>query len=342
MTTIKDIARKAHVSIATVSNVLNEKGTVKPETAQRVRAAAIALRYSKNISAEELAQGRRNMVGLIISDIKNPFFPDVTKGFQDLAFANGMDALVLNTAYDPHRTLTSVRRLISLRVPGVAILTSEIDRSVVGLLVEGKIASVYLDHGEIGPWTSIIKVDYAGGIESAVAHLRSLGHERIGFIGGPRQLKSARVRKDAFLEVVQDESLVIDSDFRFEGGYVACAELLRRVQPSAVVAANDLMAIGAMRYAQDIDMRLPDELSIVGFDNVSFTEFTRPTLTTVSLPRERLGAMAFTALENLWQRDGVGKQFELETRLVIRGSTGRTRLSGALLASPTTRLQSKW
>jgi LacI family transcriptional regulator len=262
------------------------------------------------------------MVGLIISDITNPFFPEITKVFQDIALASQIDALVMNTNYDPHRTLASVERLISLRVPGVAILTSEIEPGVTSLLAEKGICAAYLDHGIAGPRVSNIKLDYLSGVRSAIAFLQDLGHQSIGFIGGPSGLKSAQVRKEAFLQVVPDESVVVDSDFQVQGGYYACSQLLNRMDATVIFCANDLMAIGALRFAQDSGLKIPSDLSLVGFDNIRLAEYTSPTLTTVGVPRREIGTLAFRALEEMLASEGqTGKEYVLDTKLIIRNST---------------------
>ncbi|RPI23517.1 MAG: LacI family transcriptional regulator, partial [Acidobacteria bacterium] len=251
MATIRHVAERARVSVATVSNVITGKKKVRPETTERVNEAIRELNYSQSSAARDLAVGRSRIVGFVISDIQNPFFPEIIKGFQDQALAHQMDTVVMNTNYDPHRTLTFVNRLLALRVPGVALMTSEIEPSVTTSLLENKVCAVFLDHGHAGPLTSNIVIDYAQGIEEAVSHLRALGHGKIAFIGGPAHLASAQMRKRAFLQLVPDsaQQKVLDSDFTVKGGYFACSKLLCRKPPTAIIAANDLMAIGAAHCA---------------------------------------------------------------------------------------------
>src|SRR5437868_5199763 len=155
---IKDVAARAGVSTATVSYVLNGSRGTKAQTRERVLAAIEELGYSQNHAARDLARGRSSLLGLIISDIRNPFFPEVTAGFQDQALLHNLDALVVNTNYDAARTLNSVRRLISLQVPGVVILTSQIDPSVMDLLANRGIAAVYLDLGHVARAVSNVVV----------------------------------------------------------------------------------------------------------------------------------------------------------------------------------------
>ncbi len=323
---IKDVAARAGVSIATVSHVLNGTRGTRPNTRDRVLAAIEELGYSQNQAARNLARGRSSLLGLIISDIRNPFFPEVTSGFQDQAIEHAMDALVLNTNYDPQRTLNAVRRLVGLQVPGVAILTSQIDPAAADLLPQAGIASVYLDLGRVGRNISNVVVDYEHGISEALAHLVSLGHTRIGYIGGPLRLPSAQVRRKAFMDsAVQmriEPARAIDADFTVRGGYVACEEMLREGRPTAIVTGNDLTAIGVLHRAYDGGLKVPEDLSVVGFDDILFSAYTQPALTTVAVPRTEIGTVAFQALwEMINDPEHAGREFGVGTKLVIREST---------------------
>lgn len=320
------MAARAGVSIATVSHVLNGTRGTRQETRERVLAAIEELGYSQNQAARNLARGRSSLLGLIISDIRNPFFPEITSGFQDQAIEHDMDALVLNTNYDPQRSLNAVRRLIGLQVPGVAVLTSQIDPAAAELLPAAGVASVHLDLGRVDRNLSRIVVDYACGIAAALAHLGELGHRRIGYIGGPLQLPSAQVRRKAFLEKSLEMGIepvrAIDGDFTVRGGYVACEEMLREPPPTAIVAGNDLTAIGVLHRAYDGGLRVPEDLSVVGFDDILFSEYTQPALTTVAVPRNEIGKVAFQALwEMISDPEHAGREFRVGTKLVVRQTT---------------------
>jgi LacI family transcriptional regulator len=323
---IKDVAAKAGVSIATVSHVLNGTRGTRPDTRDRVLEAIRDLGYAQNQAARNLARGRSSLLGLIISDIRNPFFPEVTSAFQDQALAHNMDALVLNTNYDSQRTVNAVRRLAGLQVPGVAILTSQIDPAVADLLPKSGVASVFLDLGRVSRNISNIVVDYAHGISQALGHLAKLGHKRIGYIGGPLELPSAQVRKKAFMDSAVQAGLepdrTIDSDFTVKGGYFACAQMLSGSRPTAIVTGNDLTAIGVLHRAFDGGLRVPEDLSVVGFDDIVFSEYTQPALTTVAVPRTEIGKVAFQALWALMNDpEQAGREYRVETHLVVRQST---------------------
>jgi DNA-binding LacI/PurR family transcriptional regulator len=323
---IKDVARRAGVSIATVSHVLNGTRGTRPQTRQRVLAAIHDLGYSQNLAARNLAMGRSTLLGLIISDIRNPFFPDVTASFQDQALIHNMEALVMNTNYDAQRTLNSVKRLIGLQVPAIAILTSQIDPDVIDMLTESGVAAVYLDLGRVDKLISNILLDYEHGIAEALEHLTNLGHRHIAYVGGPPHLHSAQQRKKAFLERASqmgiDSSRTVDADFTVKGGYFATSKLLNGRSPTAIVCGNDLTAIGVLHRAYDGGLRVPQELSVVGFDDILLAEYTQPALTTVAVPRAEIGKAAFQALWDMIGNPAAGgREYRLGTRLVTRESS---------------------
>jgi LacI family transcriptional regulator len=323
---MKEVAERAGVSVATVSYVLNDARKVRPETERRVLSAAKELGYSPNTAARSLVMGRSSMVGLIVPDIGNPFFPEITKSFQDAARLSGLETIVMNTNYDLQRTRDTVDRLVSLQVPGAAFLTSQVDPAIRLALSAKGICAVYLDHGVAGPHISGIAIDYAHGIQAAVAHLLELGHRRIGFIGGPANGAAAKLRKFAFLDCASSrtdiEVRVVDSDFSVQGGYFSCSKLLNDFPATAVMAANDMMAIGAMHCAYDRKIAVPSEISIVGFDDITFAQFTQPALTTVAVPRQDIGRLAFQSLWSLVSDSSrAGMEYEVKTGLVVRQTT---------------------
>ena len=262
----------------------------------------------------------------MVPDIGNPFFPEITKAFQEAAGMAGLETIVMNTNYDQQRTRNTVDRLASLQVPGAAVLTSQVGREVREILAAKGIAAVSLDHGVAGTHISNIALDYAHGIQAAVEHLIELGHKRIGFIGGPVDGASAQRRKQAFLEASAEagdvEVKAIESDFSVQGGYFSCAKLLNVFAATAFVAANDLMAIGALHCAYDRQISVPAQLSIIGFDDITFAQFTQPSLTTVGVPRADVGRLAFQALNALITDSGqAGREYEARTSLIVRQTT---------------------
>jgi len=329
---IRDVAKRAQVSIATVSRTLNNPSTVDPATAERVRQAVEELRYFPDGQARSLVSGRSRILGLIVSDITNPFFPELVKGFEDVAVHHGYEIMVSSTDYNSARMAHCVRRMLERKVEGVAIMTSEMDQPLIDQLVKRKVPSVFLDVGSIHSLMSNIQVDYPTGINQAVEHLLGLGHRRIGFISGPLTLKSARIRRCAFLEcltrtgILEDEALVTEGDHTIDGGLAAMTRLLdTQSPPTAVLTSNDLTAIGALRAVRRRGWMVPEDMSIIGFDDIHFAEFTDPPLTTVALSRRELAEKAIHALIQHIDLQNNGPQHGFEYTvtpvLVVRQST---------------------
>jgi DNA-binding LacI/PurR family transcriptional regulator len=268
------------------------------------------------------------MMGLIISDIANPFFPDLVKGFEEAALRDACEVLVTNTGYSSSRMAICVRRMLERKVDGVAIMTSEMDPALVAELSRNDLPIVFLDTGAVKKHISNICVDYAHGIKQAVEHLLALGHRRIAFISGALDLKSARTRRTAFLrclgryQISKDRRLIVEGNHRIDGGQAAMRRLLELAQPpTAVLASNDLTAMGALGVIQHAGLQVPRDISVVGFDDIEFARFTQPPLTTIRLSRAELGHTAFDALMRVQQGER-GRKYVVETRLIVRDSTG--------------------
>ncbi|WP_158749728.1 LacI family DNA-binding transcriptional regulator [Acidobacterium sp. S8] len=327
---IKEVARLAKVSTATVSRTINGSDKVTPETAERVRKAIETLKFYPNTNARALGSGRSSLYGLIISDITNPFFPELVKSFEDIAVQYGQEVLIANTNYDPHRMEVCVSRMLQRKVDGVAIMTSEIAEHLIDEFNSRKIPLAFLDNATPQKGISNILVDYAAGIDAAVDHLISLGHKTIGFIAGPMSLASARIRKRAFINALKRNNLKLDLQFveqgnhRTDGGHEAMSRLLdHKAHPTAVIASNDMTAIGAMGAVFERGLHIPQDISIVGFDDIELSAFTQPALTTVRLSRQEIAKLAFRALYNTYQTGATkGAEYTIQPTLVIRKSTG--------------------
>jgi DNA-binding LacI/PurR family transcriptional regulator len=331
MATIKDVAERAGVSVATVSYVLNDVHKVRPETERRVLQAAEELGYSPNRAARSLVVGRSSIVGLVVPDIGNPFFPEITKMFQQEADAAGMDTIVMNTNKDEVRTRHMVDRLVGLQVPGTAFLTSQVDAPLREFIAGKGMRASYLGFDPPGLRSATVSIEQRQGIFEAVNHLAGLGHRRVGLIGGPKDGTFAMRRKAAFLEGASAaglETRVVDSDFTVEGGYFACSRLLADFDATGIFAANDLMAIGALHYAYDRRISVPSDLSVIGFDDITFAQFTQPALTTVAVPRAEIGRLAFQSLWSLINDATLtGGQYAVPTKLIVRQTTAPPRVA---------------
>jgi LacI family transcriptional regulator len=297
---------------------------MRPETEQRVLQAARQLGYQVNTSARSLALGRSPILGLIVPDILNPFFPEVMKSFQSEAALYGMETVAMDGNNDPQRTRYHVERLLALQAPGIAFLTSQVDAPLKDVLTRKGIAAAYFGFGPPGPKIANISIEQRQGLQQAIEHLAALGHHRVGFVGGPADGMFAQRRKAIFVECAAAagmETRVFDSDFTVQGGYFGCSRVLAGFDATAIVAANDLMAIGALHYAYERQIAVPGALSVTGFDDIHFAQFTQPALTTVAVPRAEIGRLAFQSLWNLMQGAGSG-DYEVESHLVIRQTTG--------------------
>jgi LacI family transcriptional regulator len=256
----------------------------------------------------------------------------LVRGFEDVAVQHGYEIMVSSTDYNSARMAVCVRRLLERKVEGVAIMTSEMDRPLIDQLERRKVPTVFLDVGSVHALISNIQVDYAAGINQAVEHLLALGHRRIGFISGPLTLKSASIRRTAFLEclrskgILGDEDLITEGDHMIDGGLAAMSRLLDLPNPpTAVLTSNDLTAIGALRAVHRKGLNVPKDVSIIGFDDIHFAEFTEPPLTTVALSRRELAEKAIFALlrhiEPTPGQPGHGAEYSITPTLVVRQST---------------------
>jgi LacI family transcriptional regulator len=298
---IREIAKRAKVSTATVSRTINRIPTVNPTLAKRVWRVVDELGYYPNTQARALVSGRSRIFGLIVSEITNPFFPEIVQVFETIAVQNHYEILLTSTVHDPKRMETSVRRMIERRVDGVAVMTFGMEELLLEDLRVRNVPLVFVDVGPPRPRISNIRIDYLHGIRQAVQHLAALRHERIAFISGPLDLKSAVARKTAFVQSMQEiglpvqAELVIEGDHTLEGGMAALAKLLDgRIEPSAVLCSNDMTAIGVMRQSYEEKIRIPDGLSVVGFDDIRMAQFVLPPLTSVQMSQAELGGWPFT------------------------------------------------
>jgi LacI family transcriptional regulator len=333
---IKEVARLAKVSTATVSRTINGSDKVTAETAERVRRAIEVLKFYPNTNARALGSGKSSLYGLIISDITNPFFPELVKSFEDVAVQNGQEVLIANTNYDKRRMEQCVTRMLQRKVDGVAIMTSEMDEHLIDELNSRKIPLVFLDTGSVQKGISNIAIDYAAGIDAAVEHLRELGHTSIGFISGPMDLTSAQVRRKAFLASMKrkglntDKGLIEEGNHRMDGGYDAMVRLLQKAErPTAVMSSNDMTAIGAMGAIFEHGLKVPRDISLIGFDDIAMSAFTQPALTTVCLSRSEIAKLAFRALHGIQDAvEASGAEYSVVPVLVQRMSTGPVSARG--------------
>ena len=332
---IRAVAAAAKVSIATVSRTVNGSPLVSDRLNKRVWQAIKQLNYLPNTHARTLVSGRSRLFGIIVENITNPFFPELIQSFEEIAVARGYEILVSSTNSDPGVLATCVRRMLERKVEGVAVMTFGAEEPVLDQLVHRGIPLVLAEFKLDDPKASTILLDYSTGIRAAVSHLAELGHFSIAFLAGPHSLHSAITRENDFRAAMQAAGLplhkkwVIECDHTLKGG-VAGFEQFRQSPslPSAIVCSNDMTAIGVLRAAYMDGMRVPQDLSVIGLDDIDFAEFTLPPLTTIRLSRAELAKAAFDALRAQAedpQSPKLQREFLVSTSLVVRGSTAAPR-----------------
>jgi DNA-binding LacI/PurR family transcriptional regulator len=331
--TIQDVARAAGVATGTVSNVLNGGRRVAPETRQRVLDAIQRLGYSKNSLARGLRTRRTETLGLLLPTILNPFFPALARGVEDTARRHGYTVFLCSTDRHAEQEGELCRVLLEKRVDGLVVVSPVLLPAE--LLPPGVTAPLVIVEGSSladhsGNY-SAVTLDTAAGIAAAVRHLYNLGHRHIGYVRGPVGVRRADERWHNWQQAAVACGLspaahaVQTGDFTFESGYTAGQRLICRSHPpTAIVAANDLMALGVMKAAYQLGLSIPQDLSVVGFDDISAAAYTTPALTTVAVPKYEQGAVAVDLLlQQLSVEQVQAPQVRtLTTHLEVRGSTG--------------------
>lgn len=329
--TIRDVALRAETSVSTVSRVLTSTGPVAAETRRRVMAAIAELGYVPNALARGLVQKRTGTIGVILPDVANPFYAEVLRGMGDIAAASGLHLLLANGELSPTKEAEGIALFQEKQVDGVIYTSGVITPDHRALFRDLRrpvvLAATCDPEGEFPG----VLVESKQGAALAVQHLADLGHRRIGVIHGPLADSIAgQSRLDGYREGALsrgfelDPALMVSGDYKLESGYAAMERLLAQPSPpTALVAASDLMAIGAMNAALDRGLQVPAQLSIVGFDNIYIAGAVRPTLTTVAQPMYEIGARSVALLARIM---GEGAPTEpvtqwIEPHLVVRRST---------------------
>ncbi len=333
MANIYDVAKRARVSAATVSAVVNESAYVSPPLKARVEQAIEHLKYQPNLVARSLARQRTRTLGMIALNIANPFWPAVVRGVEDAARARGYELLLANSDDKPEQEAQSLRLFLAKRVDGILLTKArgKLPADIAAQLKATGVPVVQLMRVATGLKSDVVTVDEEGGSYEAVAHLLRLGYQRVGMLNGPdvstsqRRLAGYRDALQAWKRPFVPE-LVVAGDFRVEAGYEAGIALLRR-RPDAVFIANYLMAVGFMSALKQYQLRCPQDIGIVTCDDHPWLDSFSPRLTTVNLPKYELGQAGARALiDRINPAAGAGgrraRTITLETTLCIRESCG--------------------
>jgi LacI family transcriptional regulator len=325
---LEQVARRAKVSTATVSRVLNNASVVKTSTRARVVKAIEELKYHPNLHARNLAGGKSRTFGMIVSNMENPFFFDIYKTVESDAHSAGYEVVVANTDYRSEQLVASIRLMIGRRVAGLAAIVSEMEPALIDELNESGIPVVFYDVGVPRKNVTNIRVNYRRGIDKVIDYLHSLGHRKLGFIGHHAALGPINERARAVMDAASrytDTSVraAADAD-TLDGGRLAARNLLSNGEmPTAIVCANDVMAVGALRELRERGIRVPRDISVTGFDNVKLSEFCYPALTTVHIPREQIGHLvADTLLAKTDKASVADHEMVIDPEFVLRDSTG--------------------
>jgi LacI family transcriptional regulator len=337
--TIKDVAAHAGVSVATVSAVINSNKYVSPDLSQRVLESIAALGYERNSLAQGLKKQTSLTIGLIISDITNPFFTSVVRGVEDVANARGYSLILGITNEDPKKEMSYIRLLENKRADGLIVAITLGNHEYLRSWPAQRLPLVSIDR--LPPELDIdaVLVDNVVGARQAVEHLITLGHRRIGIVTGLPSISTTQERLTGYKQALEaygipvDAALIAEGNSRIDGGEQAALHLLTRedAQPTALFVTSGLMVIGALQALDRLGLRCPQDIALVGFDDFEWAAVMHPRLTTVCQPTYEIGRQAAQLLfERLRKRDGAPQVLRLQPHLIIRESCG-----AALQASTT-------
>jgi len=322
---LEDVASKAKVSVSTVSRVVNGFESVKPSTRKRVMAVLEKMNYRPNLQARELVAGKSKTLGVIVSNLENPFFAGIFHALEKLAHAAGYEVLLGNTNYSPERLAACIDLFLGRRVAGLAIVVSEQLEAGLPQLAQADIPIAIYDAKLPGQRCTAVHFDYGKGMRLLVRHLYDLGHRRMAYIGYPLQLGPTEQRRDAFAAAtkelgVRQRYVAVEEQSGLVAGREAARQLLDSdFNPTAILCVNDLFAVGVLRELRNREISVPGEMSVAGFDNIEIAEFSSPSLTTVNIPRERIASMLFRSLSSA---DSPASNFLIDPELIVRESTG--------------------
>jgi DNA-binding LacI/PurR family transcriptional regulator len=329
-TTMRDVARSAGVSVATVSRALDGSPLVTEETAFAVKQAVTELGFVPNISARTLKYGQSYAIGVIVPDLMNPFFSEFLREFEALVSAKGQVVLLANAETSVGGLLTSVRQLLMRLVDGVVVMPSLDELEPYQLLTLRKVPTVAIDSRRVGPCFSDVSLMHEQGMMQAVGYLKDLGHRRIAFIAGSEGLMISKLRLNAFQASLQKHGIPVrpeyirHGNYRAEGGDREMRNLMDLCdRPTAVIGINDMTALGALRAARVLHVSVPEQVSVVGFDGIELGDLISPGLTTMSVPRKLIAQSCHRALEELRGGCMQGRQIYIPVELIVRQSTGR-------------------
>ncbi|TVR25484.1 MAG: LacI family transcriptional regulator [Anaerolineaceae bacterium] len=327
MATIREVAELAGVSISTVSHVINETRYVSPSAKARVMDAIQRLNYHHNRLASSLRNQKTHTIGVLLPNNANPFFAKILTGIETACYTSGYNFIMGNANDDPERELSYLRVLLSKQVDGVLLISTGADDAALHLMTERKVPLVLVDRAGTEQ-ADIIHTDNRQGGQLATDYLIRLGHRRIACITGPSFLTPSSERIIGYEQTMQEAGLpvrdewIITGDFHQESGYQAIQQLLKLDElPTAIFACNDLMALGVLCGLHEAGLSVPDDISLIGYDDIQMASYSVPRLTTIRQPSEELGQLAVERLvERLDNPQAPFQQDVLSVHLITRQS----------------------
>jgi len=330
--TMRDVAREAGVSVNTVSRALAGKPDVSPETRARVLKVAERLGYQPNRLARGLRSNKTFTIGVIVTDIANPFFAELVKGVEEVARQNGYSIILEDTSEDPEKEARAIQVMLSERVDGLLLTPVQSKKEVVEKVLKSKVPLVLMGRYFSDLEAPYVVSDDVRGAILATEHLIDLGHRNIAHVAGPLHISSAQDRLSGYKQALREhgiparEEVILTGAVTLRDGYEAGKELLKlKTLPTAVFAYSDLVAIGLMQALMEEGVKIPEDISLVGYDDIEFSAYTKVPLTTVRIPKRALGQkavrMLLVSLRDGALPDKCGKKLQVE--LIIRSSTAR-------------------
>jgi LacI family transcriptional regulator len=331
MPTIKDVAQHAQVSVTTVSHVVNQTRFVSEKTRARVLTAIEELKFVPSALARSLRNNSTQTIGMMIPNCSNPYFAEIVRGIEDACFEAGFNVILCNSDDNPLKQAQYIRVMHEKQVDGLIVLSSGGDDELGDLLREVDVPKVLVDREVDQLAVDLVELNHEAGGYLAMQHLLALGHRRVACITGPLALSSAAQRLRGYRRALDEAGLAANPDHEFvadftsAGGYAAMQHLMSLAKPpTAVFACNDLMAIGAMCAAASVGLRVPQDLSVIGFDDIALAAFSSPPLTTIAQPKHQLGRLAARILlERIAKTDRKLRREILQPDLCLRASTGK-------------------
>lgn len=325
---IKDVARAAGVSISTVSRALTNSPLVNQETAARIKRIAEEVHYTASAVGRGLVTGKTRAVGVVVTTITDPFVGEVVGGVEEVANEHGYTMLLACAHADPHREIAIVRSFEERRLDGVLVAASRVGALYLPQMSAMKVPVVLINRFHPGDFTYSVMIDNVAAANVATRHLIELGHRRIGYVADRFGLQSDTDRFAGYREALAEADLpfrpelVAHGDGEPRGGMQAMQKLLSlRERPTAVFCYNDMSALGALRALQRRQIQVPQEVSLVGFDDLFFASYMQPPLTTIRQPMRKIGRHAMTLLLRLLAGEQVEEMVAVKGKLIVRSST---------------------